>query len=164
MARRRQFGNARDTLKAFGKEWVRKTRDNVSGAILKRRSGRLLGSITLINKTRRNPAQIIVQAETVDPQTGFFYAVHHEFFTRFTYIRTARQAVMPRWFGRNRGGSIFAKAAALDSENSFIDELDSIPLWRRSRLRNQVIRRININMGGVGSPGVAFTPARGFIK
>lgn len=164
MARRRQFGLARDVLKAFGKAWVRKTRDNVSGAILKRRSGRLLGSITLINKTRRNPAQIIVAAETVDPQTGFFYAVHHEFFTKFTYIRTARQFVMPRWFGRARGGSLFARAAAIDSENIFIDELDALPLWKRSRLRNQVVRRININMGGVGSPGVPFSPARGFIR
>lgn len=164
MARRRQFGNARDTLKAFGKEWVKRTRDNVSGTILKRRSGRLLGSITLINKTRRNPAQIIVQAETVDPLTGFFYAVFHEFFSKFTYIRTARQQTMPRWFGRSRGGSIFARAAALDSENIFIDELDSIPLWRRGRLRNQVIRKININMGGVGSPAASFSPARGFIK
>ena len=162
MARRKLFGNAKTVLKAFGKEWVKKTRATVSGDILKRRSGRLFNSIILIDKTRKNPAQIIVEAATVDPDTGFFYAVHHEFASKFTYIRTARQSIMPKWFGRSRGGSPFARASAIDSENFFIDDLDTFPRWRRGRgTRNQVIRRININMGGQGE---SFSPERGFIK
>ncbi len=62
MARRKLFGNAKTVLKAFGRDWVKKTRSNVSGDILKRRSGRLFDSIILIDRTRKNPAQIAVEA------------------------------------------------------------------------------------------------------
>ena len=160
MARRKRFANTKAQLKAFGKAWVKETRENASGPVLAQRTQTLFNSITLVDDTNKNPPTVKVTAEAINPKTGFPYAAYHEFISGRSYIRMAQQFVMSKWFSNKTGGSIIERAAAQDSEDMFIDELLEQPGWKQGFLPNQAFRILRINL----DDGLPFEGTLGIVK
>lgn len=171
MARRKRFANTKAQLKAFGKAWLKDTRDNASGPVLKKRTEKLFNSITLKDETNKSPMTVTITAEALDPKTGFPYAAFHEFISGRSYIRLAQQFVMSKWFSKKTGGSIIERAAARDSEDLFIDYLVAQPGWTGApvglrgltQLPNTAFRVLRVNLGKGGGFEGTLARVKGFF-
>jgi len=166
--KRKRFRNTKAQLKAFGKAWLKNTKENASGPVLNIRTKTLFNSITLHDETNKSPMTVSITAEAIDPKTGFPYATYHEFISGRSYIRMAQQFVMSKWFSKRNGGSIIERAAAQDSEDLFIDTLIDQPGWTGTprglrgltQLPNTAFRVLTINMG----EGAEFTGTLARVK
>jgi len=119
----KRYRNVKTQMRAFGREWLRFTKEWTDGPILKQRSGTLHRSLAIEDRTEEDPPQISVTAEAIDKETGFPYATYHEFISGKSYIRFAQLFVLSKWFSNRAGGSIIARAAAVDSLDLFMDGL-----------------------------------------
>lgn len=119
----KKFRNVRTQLRAFGREWLRTSKQYTDGPVLMQRSGRLHESLAIEDRTDEDPPEISVTAEALNPKTGFPYATYHEFISGRSYIRSAQHFVMSKWFANRAGGSIIARAAVRDSMELFEDGL-----------------------------------------
>lgn len=119
----KRYRNVKTQMRAFGREWLRTTKEFTDGPILKQRSGTLHGSLAIEDRTDEDPPQLSVTAEAIDKKTGFPYATYHEFVSGKSYIRFSQLFIMSKWFSNKAGGSIIARAAAVDSLDLFMDGL-----------------------------------------
>ena len=159
MARARipkKFRNVRTQMRAFGREWLRTTKEYTDGPVLKQQSGTLHASLAIEDRTDEDPPQISVTAEAIDDKTGFPYATYHEFISGRSYIRTAQLFVMSKWFSNRAGGSIIARASAVDSMDLFMDGLVdrgwqlAADLSGPGILTKHAFRTLRLNVSGDG--------------
>lgn len=144
-------------MRAFGREWLRTAKEYTDGPVLKQVSGTLHGSLAIEDRTDEDPPQISVTAKAIDDKTGFPYATYHEFISGRSYIRTAQLFVMSKWFSNRAGGSIIARAAAVDSLDLFTDglvdrgwQLATTDLSGPGILTKTAFRTLRLNVSGEG--------------
>jgi hypothetical protein len=100
---------------------------NLSGKILKPRSGRLRGSLTLDSDIDGEEASVSLSAGAVNPKSGQAYGVFHEFHPKGKgpYMGNEYKALMSAGFS-----GLISRAVRTDNEFVFIETLKGLG-WRQ---------------------------------
>ena len=138
----------RRQLRTFGTEWYLETRNAVSGRVLRVRSGKLRGSIRIVDNTKDNPPTIEITADAVSAK-GFPYAGWHEFDSGHSYIRPSLLHLLSKQGNTNSG---LSRALVADVTEGVIEELIQHG-WAPGILPNTAVRTLKMGMSGRGTTG-----------
>ena len=146
----------RKQLRVLATEWLFQTLEFVSGPILRVRSGRLRGSLHIIDNTEDDPPTIGIAADAVSDK-GFPYAAWHEFESGRSYIRPSLLYLLGK---RGWTESGMSRAMVADVEEGIIEDLIQRG-WAPDILPNTAVRTVSIDISGRGTTGHL---RRGFTK